>query len=204
MEIACRIGPMTLPVVARGKASRASRNNSIVPVRNCADLGAASRWRAHELAQHQRSSITIEDRVGSLTQPITGRPFALSICHVMVGRVRLRATWLIRVSRTKSALATAFILAPPRGSLWAVVMAPFFVRLGYQAVYYVTPKKSVFIRMEARPLDPAASAGDAAPSSSRLTPTAAKPAGRCNQIVSRCVARPGLASKAGRAKGNGH
>jgi hypothetical protein len=107
----------------------------------------------------------------SLTQPITGRPFALSICHVMVGRVRsldpaveiaAKPTWLIRVSRTKSALATAFILAPPRGSLLAVVMAPFFVRLGYQAVDYATPKKSVFIRTGARPLDPGECAGDAA------------------------------------------
>jgi hypothetical protein len=62
------------------------------------------------------------------------RPFVLSICHVMVGRVRsldptveiaAKPTWPVRGSRTKSALATAFISVPPRGSFWAVVMAPF-------------------------------------------------------------------------------
>ena len=59
--------------MTRGKASRVPRNNSIVPVRNRPDPGAAARldplcakWRAHELAQYQRSSITIE---GSRWQP---------------------------------------------------------------------------------------------------------------------------------------
>jgi hypothetical protein len=84
--------------------------------------------------QHQRSPITIEDRADSMTQRAIGRP-PLPMCQVIVGRVRsktvpmaeiiARPVWLVRVSRIKSALAPAFILAPPLGSFWAGVMGLF-------------------------------------------------------------------------------
>ena len=43
MESACSIGPTTLSVMTRCKAFRAPQNNSIVPVRNRPNLGAAAR-----------------------------------------------------------------------------------------------------------------------------------------------------------------
>jgi hypothetical protein len=57
-----------------------------------------------------------------MTQRMTGRPFVLSICHVIVGRVRSTANpaaeivakplWRIGVAQTKCGLVTVFVSAP--------------------------------------------------------------------------------------------
>src|SRR6516165_288767 len=72
--------------------------------------------------------------------------------------IAAKPTWLVRGSRTKSALATAFISAPPLGSLGAVVIAPFFVWLSYQPVYCVC-QRSPYLYVRKRVLSSAACGG---------------------------------------------